>query len=190
MKCDFSHLQANRGRDELATSLYQRCVSAIVRRANSIQTSSQPKICHNGNGSSGISSSDGESSVHDSGLVDRLLMQETVMCCLGIGLQLKADYSRTGDGVISVFDLFGLTDSSHNSFEALCINLVSEKLRQFYQARTFLDVQSKMAAEGLGDFGEFDMQDGPEVLESFLAPVSSCSTSDIRVGSMGVCKNH
>uniref|UniRef100_A0A914X0G8 Myosin motor domain-containing protein n=1 Tax=Plectus sambesii TaxID=2011161 RepID=A0A914X0G8_9BILA len=62
VKTTLSAESANRGRDELATSLYQRCVSAIARRANSIQTPSQPKVCHNGNGSSGISSSDGESS--------------------------------------------------------------------------------------------------------------------------------
>uniref|UniRef100_A0A914XMV5 Myosin motor domain-containing protein n=1 Tax=Plectus sambesii TaxID=2011161 RepID=A0A914XMV5_9BILA len=66
--------------------------------------------------------------------------------------------------------MFGLTDGSRNSFETLCINLVSEKLRQFYQARTFLDVQSKMASEGLRDCADFQLQDGPEILEAFLAP--------------------
>lgn len=108
---------ANDSLSALAITLYHRCTSAIIRRANSLKTSGRaanarscglPGSCSslsNVRPASGISSSD-ESSVHDSGI--GITSQSSPNAnANGVASGSSRNSSQGMDGVISVLDWFG-----------------------------------------------------------------------------------
>ncbi len=79
-------------------------------------------------------------------------------------LILRSDNHR----LISLLDIFGFENFSHNSFEQLCINIANEQIQYYFNQHVFAWEMQEYMNEGI-DGSNIAFVDNRPVLDMFLA---------------------